>query len=274
MSIHVPCIKDIFLDFLYLERATGHAVATVILSLLAKHGLDASQIRGQSYDGASSMSGIRNGTQAIIQQKYPPALYTHCSRNALSLAIAKSCSVQEIRNMIDVIYETFLFFSQSPKHQRFLEYTLDAFAPESRVQKLKDLCKTRWVERHDCLETIQSLYSYIFACFDAIIQPQCYPSSHKLSAEPDWDWDTNTKTKATGLLNSLKCGKNIVALVILVNSLDYVKGIASKLQKRNLDVVVAYKLIGSTIEDIKDVRKISMKSGPSGTQLQKSLQLM
>ena len=39
------------------------------------------------------------------------------------------------------------------------------------------------------------------------------------------------KTKATGLLNSLKCGKNIVALVILVNSLDYVKGIASKLQE-------------------------------------------
>ena len=81
------------------------------------------------------------------------------------------------------------------------------------------------------------------------------PSIHELSAEPDWDWDTNTKTKATGLLNSLKCGKNIVALVILVNSLDYVKGIAFKLQKRNLDVVVAYKLIGSAIKDIKDVRK-------------------
>ena len=58
----VPCIKEIFLDFLYFERATGHAVATAILSLLAKHGLDASHIRGQSYDGASSMSGIKNGT--------------------------------------------------------------------------------------------------------------------------------------------------------------------------------------------------------------------
>ena len=43
----VPCIKA----FLYLERATGHDVATAILSLLAKHGRDASHIRGQSYDG-------------------------------------------------------------------------------------------------------------------------------------------------------------------------------------------------------------------------------
>ena len=92
--------KEIFLDFLHLKRATGHAAVTAISSLLAKHGLDASHIRGQSYDGVSSMSGINNGTQAIIQQKYPLALFTHCRSHALNLAIAKSCSVQEIRNII------------------------------------------------------------------------------------------------------------------------------------------------------------------------------
>ena len=40
-----------------------------------------------------------------------PSHYTHCRSHALNLAIVKSCSVQEIRNMIDVINETFLFFS-------------------------------------------------------------------------------------------------------------------------------------------------------------------
>lgn len=115
----VPCIKKIFLDFLYLERATGHAVATAILSLFAKHGHDASHIRRQLYDGASSMSGIKNGTQAIIQQKYPLTLCIHSRSHALNLAIAKSCSVQEIRNMIDVINETFL---SSVSHQSVRDF--------------------------------------------------------------------------------------------------------------------------------------------------------
>lgn len=40
-----PCIKELFLDFLHLQRGTGEAVANGILTLLGRHGLDVNNIR-------------------------------------------------------------------------------------------------------------------------------------------------------------------------------------------------------------------------------------
>ena len=47
------------------------------------------------------MSGKNAGVQALIRQKQPKALYTHCAGHSLNLAIATSCSVPIIRNCIE-----------------------------------------------------------------------------------------------------------------------------------------------------------------------------
>ena len=53
--------------FLHLQRGTGEAVANGILTLLGRNGFDVSNIRGQSYDGASAMAGTHTGTQVRIK---------------------------------------------------------------------------------------------------------------------------------------------------------------------------------------------------------------
>ena len=50
-------IKKEFLGFITVECITGEALATALLSWLEVHSLDVSFCRGQSYDGASNMSG-------------------------------------------------------------------------------------------------------------------------------------------------------------------------------------------------------------------------
>lgn len=62
-----PCIKELFLDFLHLQRGTREAVANGILTLPGRYGLNVSNIRGQSYDGASAMAGTNTWTQARIK---------------------------------------------------------------------------------------------------------------------------------------------------------------------------------------------------------------
>ena len=64
-----PHINEIFLDFLHLDRATGENIGAGIIGLLNKHGIEVNDMRGQSYDGASAMSGKRSGTQAFIKKK-------------------------------------------------------------------------------------------------------------------------------------------------------------------------------------------------------------
>ena len=249
-------IKEAFIDFCYLERATGHAVSAAIFELLRKHGLDVDNMRGQAYDGASSMSGEKNGVQAIIRQRNPLALYTHCSSHVLSLAIGRSSSVQPISHMIEVINEVFLFFHLSPKRQRFFEFVLDRFAPDSRISKLKGLCKTRWTERHDCLETFHALYVYIYTTLHAICDSAQYPDLEDSSESRErWTWDGPTRITAEGLKCSLMSGSNIIALIVLLNGLDPLKGLSAKLQKRDADVVTAYNLIDKSIQDVYSQRQ-------------------
>ena len=48
------------------------------------------------------------------------AMHTHCYSHCLKLSIATSCKVQEVRNLVGVINELYLFLDISPKRQRFL----------------------------------------------------------------------------------------------------------------------------------------------------------
>ena len=250
-----PHIREAFIDFAHLERATGVGVSNAILKLLTKHDLDVQHIRGQSFDGASAMAGEHMGAQALIRERNPLALYTHCNSHVLSLAIGKSCSVQALRNMIGIINEVYLFFHLSPKRQRFLELVLHVCAPGNRISKLKGLCKTRWTERHDCLETFHALYEYIFTTLHAMLESHEYPAIEDAGGDKgSWSWDTSTRIKAVGLKDSLKDGSNILALVTLLNGLDPLRGLSAKLQKRDADVVDAYKLIDTAVSEVQTLR--------------------
>lgn len=47
------------------------------LLILDSWQLSASQLRGQTYDGAGAMAGKRRGAAAPISNLYPKAVYTH-----------------------------------------------------------------------------------------------------------------------------------------------------------------------------------------------------
>jgi len=241
------------LDFVYLTRTTGEKIGQAIISLLNKNGLSIEDIRGQAYDGASSMSSNNVGVQSQIKKYNPLAIYTHCRSHILNLAISGTCKTQYLRNIIGVINELFSFFNFSPKRQRYLEFILKRYAPENKIAKLKGLCRTRWVERHDCLESLVSLYKYIATCLHSMVSPHLY----SLSEEPennDWNWDRETLIKAEGLRCSLANGTNIAALVILKNGLQSVKSLSVKLQRRDSDISEAYSYIDFAINEVVEKR--------------------
>lgn len=113
----------------------------------------------------------RVGVQKRVRDLSPRAIYVHCNSHVLNLSIASSSKLPQIRNMIDSINETFLFFRNSPKRQHLLERIIENQLPDSRVQKLKGLCKTRWVERHTCLETFLELYQPVVLSLTGITDP-------------------------------------------------------------------------------------------------------
>ena len=71
--------------------------------------------------------------------------------------------------MMDSCRELYSFFDNSPKRQRFLDIVTDVLGKgETKTRKLKNLCKTRWIERHSTFETIYDLYEYVVTTLDEI----------------------------------------------------------------------------------------------------------
>ena len=176
------------MDFVAVERITGEVLAAKIKDVLAKLGLSLQDCRGQGYDGATNMSG-RHGVQGILSADNPLATYIHCNAHVLNLCIMKACSLPFIKTMNAAVTETANFLHNSPKRQHFFEAVVDG---RSKVVKVKDLCRTRWVYRHEAYENFYMLYKYLVATMIAITEhDQTYG---------DMKWDSNTVVGANGFL--------------------------------------------------------------------------
>ena len=62
--------------------------------------------RGQCYDGASSMSGVRNGVAKVLNDEESRAVYTHCYGHCLNLAIGDTIKKSKVmKSCLEVVYE-------------------------------------------------------------------------------------------------------------------------------------------------------------------------
>ena len=66
----------------------SNTIFTKIMDTLKFLNVSVNKLRGQCYDGASTMSGIKNGVAKQIMDLEPRALYTHCYGHSLNLAIS------------------------------------------------------------------------------------------------------------------------------------------------------------------------------------------
>lgn len=246
-------IKERFFDFVYLpERATGKSMSDQIKLILSKANLDITKLRGQSYDGASSMSSENVGVQKFIKESSPLAIYTHCHSHILNLCIASVSKIPEIRNLIDSINVLFQFFKQSPKRQRFFEKVLSHLAPESKKTRLLGLCKTRWVERHDCFNTLYLIFPFVTLTLKAIFTSEDIFEDNS----DDWCWDAETKIKAQGLYSTFTSFGTICSFVICLNVLNSgtLEALSSRLQKRDQDIFKALSLIQCAKDELRQFR--------------------
>ena len=104
-------ICEDFLRFTSMHNVTGQAIAEEIEKSLTECGLDPTNLVGQGYDGASSMSGCFNGAQSHLIGKYPTAIYVHCAAHCLNLALAKG---NFLFSFVSCIHVTIAIFLQVP----------------------------------------------------------------------------------------------------------------------------------------------------------------
>ena len=148
-------IREDLVSFLECDSGfTGKELADKMMGFV-RNNLNPSKMRGQAYDGASNMSGKIRGAAARIQFQYPLAFHTHCASHCLNLAVVASFEDRSVHNMIGIVKRLSLYFSAHPKRQKKLEEAIQNAQPEANVLKLKDLCRTRWIEHIDALDPVK-----------------------------------------------------------------------------------------------------------------------
>lgn len=215
-------IREDFLQFIEVHDMSGKGLSDVILKSMSDLGLNLQYLTGQGYDGAAAMSGKYNGVQKYIRDKYPGALYLHCSAHCLNLAVTFSCKIPSIRNCIGTIQNVINFFGY-PKRQNILQISIEANYPETRRFKLKTLCATRWVDRHDAVILFEELQPAILHALDTI---------------SNWI-DAVSSSAANQLISAIKQLNFQTTLSILVKILAISFPLSRFLQKECLDLETA-----------------------------------
>ena len=103
-----------------------------------------------------------------------------------------------------------MILSFSPKRQRLWE-VIDKLDPTPRAVKLKDVCRTRWVERIDAYATFLELLPPLHASLQAMVHPTLH-----CDLGTDWNWDEEAITQANGFLFQLQSSTFLVAFCMLV----------------------------------------------------------
>ena len=82
-KIGVPVIEETFLDSNYIQGTpTEKVIGNNMLKLLADHGFNAKDCRGQPYGSAAVMSSQTKGASSVIKNEKPLADWVHCRNNA------------------------------------------------------------------------------------------------------------------------------------------------------------------------------------------------
>lgn len=157
------------------------------------------------------MADSVHGASSIIVQRHPLAIFVHCCSHVLNLSIASSCSDVLVRNMMGSVSEVHKFFEHGKRQDKLTE-VIEATMRDTKKVKIKSLCRTRWIERHNALEVFVDLYP-------AIIQSLRDISMMENSVK----WNRETIQSATGLLGCIGKFSFVISLVVVFNTLCYIK---------------------------------------------------
>ena len=214
-----------------------------IVNVIRNLGLEISNLRGQSYDGAGHMAGKKSGVSSRILKLNDKALYVHCFNHRLNLVIPKSCNIQKVQNLMGIIKEISYFFNLSPKRKQFLKDVQKLFDVDATKEKLIDVCLTRWVAQSDGLVVFETFFTIIVYALEKM----------KDNANPDIHFNDDTITKASNLYKSCYNFDFVVALVMTRSILLYTAAVTELLSKKSNDILQAYQLVESVKAQFYDI---------------------
>jgi hypothetical protein len=169
------CLRYVQQDFTIQERffgfyntgiVTADAIFDLLKRVLESLQLDLNLMVGQSYDGAATMSGLKNGVASKFLKIAKSAVYVHCHAHKLNLALCDaSMQIDDVSDVIDIVESVSVFVKRSAKRHALFEHIKD----DSKKERLKLFSATRWESRYASIKAFVSSFEYLITFLDVSI---------------------------------------------------------------------------------------------------------
>lgn len=223
--------EEHLIGLLDLHKLDAEYISTEILKHLSEAGYSGDNIVSQCYDGASVMSGVQGGVQALVQKKldrYIP--YIHCYNHQLHLVVVHAMQgVPSARRFFDLSGSLYKFF-----RHHYVSENYDAPC-------LKRLHEIRWTSHYDVTKCIVENEDHLLTILS------------KISEDDDATGDLCTE--ASGLLIQIKRHHFFEIGQFLVRVLGVLKPANEILQSQSVDMCAACEVVAASLESLKDIRK-------------------
>ena len=209
-----------------------------------KDGLEMRNLIGDSFDGASNMSGVHSGLQAEICKASPESVYIHCYGHVLNLVMSKCTSDSgESRRLFGLLTSTAVFMSQSHKRMDTWKETI----PGSHW-KLQKIGETRWWSKDVALKNV-------FGSYES-------PNPERLETllkalkliESSKAFDPKATFEASALRQSWERFETILCAFVFLKIFQYSTPVSKYLQTSGLDVMTAYTMADNLSKTLTVVR--------------------
>ncbi|KAI3653248.1 hypothetical protein MP228_001195 [Amoeboaphelidium protococcarum] len=164
-------VEERLVDLSPVTEKTGLALSYHILRVLEDLRIDARNIVGQCYDGASNMRGEFKGVQAEIRKTAPKSVYIWCSAHRLNLLVGDvSKGIKQCIDLFATIDSVVGHIRSSPCRMHALNGYIDQMRSDQsfKVQAkttMQSICDTRWTSRSGNLEVFANIYPALIQYF-------------------------------------------------------------------------------------------------------------
>ncbi|XP_025704070.2 uncharacterized protein [Arachis hypogaea] len=246
-------VMERFLGLVHVSSTNALSLKVALESLLTKHNLSLTRIRGQGYDGATNMQGEFNGLKSLILKENACAFYVHCFAHQLQLALVVVAKKQvEISLLFNLLARLCNIVGVSCKRKDMLR--------ESKMQKtivalqnrdvssgrglnqettLKRAGDTRWGSHYGTILSLISIFSSVVEVLEVIEEDGNNPEQ---------------RVEACQLLNHIQSFEFVFNLHLMKSILGITNELSQTLQRSDQDIINAMTLVKVSKQRLQGIR--------------------
>ena len=194
--------------------------------------------RGQCYDGASVMTGIRNGVSTNITKEESRAVFTHCYGHSLNLAIndiVKNCRL--MKSTMDVVTEISKLIKKSPKRDAMFQKLKQSLSPDTTGFRV--LCPTRWTVRASSLQSVIDNYEVLLGVWEESLQSAL---------------DSEMRSRIIGVEFQMQKFEFLFGVLLGALLLSHSDNLSKSLQHKSMSAAEGQQVARLTLEVLKKLR--------------------